>query len=254
MKNKKTEEAKVFEETMETELRNRKTIPDDVKNKRDENVFRNLVFAIGVIVYFIILNLGYFFIEKSIYTRDSVVFSFVALIATIVLFEKAYRMEKGFFAIHGLEALAVAIYTYFIPYTYFNLDNTAVKVLMIIPVFFGVYYCIKGIAICIKAGKNNKNDIKDIIKKEEIKNDDVLIDIDKDAEIEKEENLEIKDEAKKIKKATSQKKKTTTSKKIKTTKKTEQKGNKAKSTKADPKNKKTNNTKSKNTKKAKKDI
>ena len=115
MKRKETEDVKVIEETMEGEYKKRRAIPKEIKDIRDKNVFRNLLFAIGIEVYFILLNLGYYYIEKSVYTRDTVLFSFVTLLVTIILFERAYRTEKGYYAVNiqGGEPFYVSSFSMF---------------------------------------------------------------------------------------------------------------------------------------------
>ena len=259
MKKKETEDAKTIKETFENEIKERKEIPDEVKSKRDKTVLRNLLFAVGIVIYFILLNIGYFAIEKTIFTRDTVAFSFVILIVAIVLFERAYRTEKGYFAIHGIEVLVAAIFTYFVPYTYFNYSIKATKVIMVFPVLFAIYYCIKGIVICIKAKKERKNDIIDIVKNEDIEKDDTFLKMDKDAEIE-EENKETTQEKKETKPEIAKKTtKKTTSAKTKTNKssdkektktkkvdsKVQKKTEKTKLSKADSKAKKATKTQSK---------
>lgn len=232
MKKKGTEDVKKMELTMEEEIKKRKKIPDDVKKQRNKNIFRNLIFAVGITIYFILLNLGYHFIEKTIFTRDTVVFSFAALIVVIILFERAYRSEKGYYAVHGIEVLVASIFTYFVPYTYFNFDVTVTKILMASPIAFVVYYCIKAIVIGIKANKKKENDIKNIIKNEEMKKDYTWDTVDKDLE----EEIDLKDDEEKIttKKTTRPVKtaktdnakknnKTTTSKTAKTSKKSDSK-------------------------------
>ena len=221
MKKKDTEEMKKMKEKMENERKQRKRMPVEIKNERDKNVIRNLLFAIAVIIYFILLNLGYYAIEKTVYVRDTVVFSMASLIITIILFERAFKTDKGYFAIHGMETLVISIFTYFVPYTYFNFGENITKAIMVSPVIFGIYYCMKGIGICIKARMKKKNYIEEIVKKEEIKNDDTWIKIDKDEEAEKAQTI-IEEPIIQVKpKTVTTKKKTTRA--IKTTKATKTK-------------------------------
>ncbi len=243
MKKKETEE---MQEKIENEIKERKKMPSEVKKQRDKKVLRNLLFAVAVIVYFILLNLGYYSIEKDIYTKDTVVFSLVTLITAIILFERAYKTEKGYYVIHGLEVLTISIFTYFVPFTYFSYGENVTKAIMVSPVIFGIYYCIKGIVICLRAKKDKKNDIKEITKKEEIKDNDTWIKIDKDVEAEKEvekKNTEKKkmqtetsEKSKKAKATTARKSatkadKVSTSKVAKSTKKTDEEKPKATRTK-----------------------
>ena len=185
---------------MEKEIKARKTLSKEAKIERDKKVFRNLIFAILVIIYFIFLNLGYYNLEKAVFVKDTAVFSMVALVITIILFEKAYKTEKGYLAIHGIEVLVAALFTYFVPYTYFNFGELTNKLCMLAPIAFAIYYCIKAIAICIKESRKKESDIKDIVKKEQIKNDDTWVKMDKDKEAETEEKKAEKTKPKREKK------------------------------------------------------
>lgn len=227
------------------EIEQKKKIPKEIKDVMNKRIFRNLIFAILVILYFIFLNLGFSNIEKSIFNQDTAVFAITSLAISIVLFEKAYREEKGYLAIHGIEVLAVALFTLFIPYTYFYFDSTIVKVVMLVPMYFAVYYIVKSAIIFIQTKNKQKNkisDVKEIVKKETRKfEENVEMDKDKDAETAKEKNAiaKNKDNSKKKKQIRTDKevaKKNTT--KSKKTVKSENKGENKKTT-----------TKSKRTKK-----
>ena len=194
MGKKETNEVKEMKETLESEIKKRNKMPDDVKIERDKKIFRNLLFAIGIIAYFILLNIGFYLIEKTVFTRDTVVFAFATLIITIILFERSYRGEKGYYAIHGLEVLAASVFTYFVPYLYYTFNEPVTKAIMVSPVLFVVYYAIKLAVICAKAKKVKDNDIKDIIKKEETKIDDDWTKMDKDLEAEEDIKEDVKEE------------------------------------------------------------
>ena len=144
------------------EIAEKKKLPKDVKDEMNKHVFRNLVFGSLIIIYFIFLNLGYLNINKSIFIQDTAVFAMTTVIIAIVLFEKAYRKEKGYLAIHGLEVLVVALLTLFTPYTYFYVQPLVSKILMIVPVIFAMYYVAKGIIICIKTQKAQDRKISDV--------------------------------------------------------------------------------------------
>ena len=124
------EEKEVFEK----EIKERKELSADVKNERDSKVFRNLLLAVFVAIYLILINIGYFTIEKAVYVNDTMIFSLMALFVSVVIFEMAFKKEKGYLAIHGIEVLTISLFTYFIPYMYFNTSDVVRKVLMILPV------------------------------------------------------------------------------------------------------------------------
>ena len=175
-----TEDIKKYEK----EIQNMNDISKEAKNKRDKNVYRNLLSANIVMLYLVAINLGFFCLEKTIFIKCTAVCSMLTLIITIIFYETAYKTEKDFYILHGIETLVISIFTFFIPHTYYNYGIIARKILMVTPVFFGIYYCLKAIGICIKANKNKNNDIKDIIKNENKVDDEKWINMDKDKEAE----------------------------------------------------------------------
>ena len=238
---KKTSE---IEEKLENEIKERRKLPDDVKKERNKNIFRNLIFACAITIFFILLNIGFFTIEKTIYCRDTIIFSFVALIVTIILLERAYRTEKGGYILHGIEVLVASIFSYFIPYTYFTYNANITKLIMASPIVFIIYYLIKIAVIWEKSSKNKKNDIEDIIKKEDIKDDDSWIKVDKEAEAEKvEDEKEEIETIPEIKVILPKEKKTTKKKAPVSTKKTATATKKSSSTKKTTGTKKTTTAK-----------
>lgn len=182
---------KSIAEEMEKEIKERKKLPAEVKDKMNTQVFRNLLFAIFIIIYFVFLNLGFYNIDKTIFIQDTAVFSMATLILAIILFEKAYRKGKGFLAIHGLEVLAVALLTLFMPYTYFYLEPVVSKIIMMVPLAFAIYYVAKSAIICAKIQTQQDakvSDVKDIVKKEtRILDETIEMDKDKEAELEEKE-------------------------------------------------------------------
>ena len=221
------------------EIAEKKKLPKEVKEEMNKQVFRNLIFATLIIIYFIFLNLGFLNIDKSIFIQDTAVFAITSLIISIILFERAYRKEKGYLAIHGLEVLAVALLTLFTPYTYFYIEPVVSKIMMVVPIIFAMYYVLKGILICVKTQKNQENkisDIKEIVKKETV-NFEETIEMDKDKEAEmvekttekakKEEKIN-NEKAKSVRKEKTHKKPRTEKK---TTKKVEDKKEEKKTTK-----------------------
>lgn len=244
---------------IEKEIEQKKKLPKEVKDEMNKQVFRNLTFAISIIIYFIFLNLGYLNIEKSVFIKDTAVFAMTCLIVAIALFERAYSKEKGFLAIHGLEVLAVALFTLFTPYTYFYLAPVVSKIMMMVPLAFGIYYVAKSAIICVRiqVKQNNKiSDIKEIVKKE-TRSFEENIEMDKDEEAETVEKTskkrtqkeELKD--KKVKTAKKTKKEGENNKTVKSNKKESKEKTKKKSVKTPKKKEEITSKKATTTKKSK---
>jgi len=169
MKDKKTKE-------VQAELEEKRKLPDDLKEKRNKLAFKNFGFAIIVTLYFIFLNMGVSNIVKHILVADTKVFSGILLAITIILFEKAFKKEDGKLAIHGIEMLVLAIITLFIPYLYYlNMEHTKYVMVGLI-LAFNIYYLAKTALISTKIESkylDSLSDVKNIIKKEKRKVEEV---------------------------------------------------------------------------------
>ena len=187
----------IYTEEVEKEIKRRKKMPKELKDKMNKDVFRNLMFAIAIILYLVLLNLGFWKLDKEIFIKDTAIYSIASLAVTIILFEKAFKSENGRYAISGIEVLTASIFTYFIPYTYFHISDVARKLWMLLPLAYAIYYTGKGIVICIKTKNMRQSDVKEIIKEEKTKQEEsVYIDKDREAEVRAKILEEIKEESK----------------------------------------------------------
>lgn len=166
-------------EKIEKEIDEKTKLPKDTKEKIIKEVFTNIVMAIGVMVYLTFLILGSVGAVKNIRIIDFNIFSIILLGISILLFEIAWKRGSGKLAMHGIELLAIALFTLFLPYIIFELNSPYKKFYLIASAYTTVYYSIKSIYIAIKSRKKymvTVDDIKDIVKKEKIKreiNDDI---------------------------------------------------------------------------------
>lgn len=157
---------------IEQEINQKTTIPDNLKNTIRKEIFTNIVIAIAVIIYFTFLIAGSIGATKTVRTTDFNIFSIIILCLAIYLFEVSYRKENAKLAIFGIESLAGAIITLFLPYIIFELDEFHKKYYMIMSIYISAYYIIKSICISLKAKKNyikQASDIKELVKKEKKK-------------------------------------------------------------------------------------
>ncbi len=151
------------------EIKKKKKTPKEVKEKMIQTVFKNLSLGIIILLYFTFVNLGYHNITKDVFIADIRVFSMCLVIVAVLLFEKSYRKNIAEIAIYGIEMLFVALATLFIQYIYFYQTETIIRLYMLIPLAFAIYYVLKSIILATKiklANKNNISDVKEIIKKE----------------------------------------------------------------------------------------
>lgn len=151
------------------EIREKKKVPKEVKEKMNQVVFKNVALGIMVVLFFIFVNLGYYNITKNVFIVDVKVFSMCLIVITIILFEKAYEKDSSELAVYGIEILIVALSTLFMQYVYFYQDDTFIKLYMLIPLIFALYYVIKSTILAAKIQdtyRKNISDVKEIVKEE----------------------------------------------------------------------------------------
>lgn len=168
-------EEKITKE-MQEKLEEKIKLPREIKEKQNKIAMENFFYAIFMSVYFLFLNMGFHNIVKHIFVVDTQVFSGVALVTAIILFEKAFKKENGNIAIHGIEILVLAIITLFIPFIYYmNMDFTGL-IMVILIAGFNLYYLTKVVVISLKIQseyRTSLSDVKKIIKKEKKKVEEV---------------------------------------------------------------------------------
>lgn len=153
-------------ELIELEFENKNKLPQEVKNKINTNILKNLIVAVIIMVYLLIINITY---SKAGEAFEEYVkyYAFVVVISAVVLFELAYSKKSLFFGIIGIELLSFGVISLFIPYIYLHTNSTIRNVIILLPAILIIYYLIKS-AIIFKKGKidysNSLSDIKDILK------------------------------------------------------------------------------------------
>lgn len=157
-------------EKIEKEIDEKTKLPKEIKDKIRKEVFINIIIASAIILYFIFIVLGSIGTVKSNRSIDLNIFSIIFLGITIILFEIAYRKDNGKLAMHGIEFLSVAIFTLFLPYIIFELNETNKKHYLVASIYIAIYYILKSIIIAIKTKNkymnSNISDVKEIVKKE----------------------------------------------------------------------------------------
>lgn len=159
---------------IEKEIDEKTKLPYEIKDKIKTAVFTNITIASLIIIYFIFIVLGSMGVIEGIRPMDLKIFSFLFLAIAIVLFEIAYRKGNGNLAIYGIEFLAVAIFSLFLAYIIFDLDENYKKNYLLVNVFIACYYILKSIFISVRIKgeyMNSISDVKEIVKKEKRKND-----------------------------------------------------------------------------------
>lgn len=157
---------KIDEKQMAQKLEQAKIMPKEKKKGIYKRAFENILVAVIVILYFLMMILGYINIPEDAYIKDLKVFSLATIAITIVLFEIAYNKDSGKIAIHGIETLLLSILTLVSMYIYILHRTKFLFVIMGGVVLATLYYLVRSIAVTIKEKrkwKDNISDVKDIV-------------------------------------------------------------------------------------------
>ena len=140
--------------------------------KVNEKVFENIIIAIPIMLYFIIINFTYYRIEETMLQIGLKILSMTILILSIVIFEIAYKKDSGKLAINGIEILVLASHTLSIMQVVEIAKIKFTTYILISSYVFVIYYILKAaILYTIDKRKYLKSlsDIKDIVNNEPIK-------------------------------------------------------------------------------------
>jgi len=161
------EETIQIEEIKET-IKQKKVVPKEQVEKINKLLFRNIVIAVCVIIYFTFLNLGHMNIKGDIYVTDLKVFSMCTLLIAIALIENAYKKDSGEIALYGVEMIVLSLLTVSLIYVNLMLSTRYTYIVSAISYIFGIYYLVKSIIIYIRKRKQYfVEDMKEMINKDE---------------------------------------------------------------------------------------
>lgn len=160
---------KVKLDKIEEEIKKQTTISEEKKNKINKRLFRNITIAIGIIIYFIFINLGFYNLETIKFLKDLQVFSITTIAITIIIFEIAYKKDSGELAIYGIESLVLSICTLLTIFILINYKNKFTYIINVISMLFGIYYIGKCIIIYVKMRKKALKRASDIDKIRRVK-------------------------------------------------------------------------------------
>ena len=135
-----------------------------------KKIFSNILRAIGIMFYFIILNLAHSTMKQERLLGDIEVFAGAFLVIGIYFFERAYKKDSGSIAITGIEFLVLSLHSLSIMHviTMFRYDFR--YYLLTSSYIFSIYYVLKAIILYTKEKRdylNSLSDIPEIVKKEE---------------------------------------------------------------------------------------
>lgn len=118
-----------------------------MKNKK---IMINVVLLILLELCLFFIMLGHKNIEPKALVTDLYVFSGLFLIASIYLFEKAYKKESGLLAISGIEIMIFSIVLLILPYSYFQFGEAFSNLDKYFAISLPIYFFVKIIILLVK--------------------------------------------------------------------------------------------------------
>ncbi len=166
-----TEETKKQEEiiTLDQKSQEEKMLKE-VSQENLKKIFKNIIYAVGIMIYFIILNLAYNAMKQERLIEDIKVFAGAFLVVGMLLLERAYQKDDESIALTGIEFLVLSLHSLSIMHviTLFQYDFRFY--LLTSSYLIAIYYVLKAIILYTKARKDylkSLSDISEIVKKEE---------------------------------------------------------------------------------------
>lgn len=159
---------KIVEE-LGKDIENKKRMSKEYEGKVNKRIFSNIIIAIVILLYLIILILGCKNIEADIFVVDLKVCSIILAMASILIFERSYKNSDGKLCIYGIEALIVAIFTLVSVYIFQIIGGLFTYIMCGAAIIVPIYYLIKSIGIYNKSKAeyiNSQSDVKEIVKEE----------------------------------------------------------------------------------------
>ncbi len=147
-----------------------KKLPKEISQEILKKMFASLLRAIGIMLYFIVLNLAYSTMKQERLIEDIKVFAAVFLIMGMVFLEKAYKKDNGSKAISGIEFLVLSLHSLSIMHVITLFQYNFQFYLLTSSYIFSIYYVFKAIVLYTKGRRDylkGLSDVSEIVRKEE---------------------------------------------------------------------------------------
>lgn len=134
-----------------------------MKNKKiSERVFENILIAVAIMLYFIMINFSYYRFEENVLILELKILSSIILALGIIILEVAYNRDNGYIAIHALEILVLSGFSLSIKHVVETKNFTFSNYILISSYIFSAYYLIKSVVIHTKETKEYLKSFSDI--------------------------------------------------------------------------------------------
>lgn len=145
---------------------------EESKKNIRKKVFENIIIAVAIMLYFMVINFSYIRIEEGMLLNGLKIASLIVLFLSILIFEVAYLKDSGKLAINGIEILVLAFHTLTIWHVV-NIMNISFEIYILYSTYaFAIYYILKSILIYTNEKRKylkSLSDIHEIVSQEPIK-------------------------------------------------------------------------------------
>ena len=141
-------------------------------NKVSFNVYKNILIAVVIMIYFIIINTLYYKLDKSLLLNILKALSIVILLFGLIILEIAYRKEKGNLGINAIEIIILAGHTLSIAHIVQLKKFEFANYILVSSYMFSIYFIFKSIIIYTKEKRDylkSLSDIREIVVNDPVK-------------------------------------------------------------------------------------
>lgn len=142
-----------------------------MKKQISYNVYKNILIAIIIMIYFIGINSMYYKLEHNKLLNILKILSMLLLFFGIIILELAYRKEKGKLGFNAIEIIILAGHTLSTAHIVELQKFSFANYILVSSYLFSIYYLFKAIIVYTKERKDYLNSLSDI--KEIVANDPV---------------------------------------------------------------------------------
>lgn len=156
------------EDILEKTIKERKKLPNEVKNSITKNVFANTIMVIIITLITLLINTLFIKLKTSEFQNYLKVIQIIVCLISIGIFEYSYKKDSFKKSIYGIEFTGFSIAVLYTQYMYVlkGKVNFLINILILYIVYYFVKSVIIGVHIRNKFLKENISDVKEIVKEE----------------------------------------------------------------------------------------
>ena len=132
------------------------------EKKISANVFKNILLAVIVMLYFILINFLYYRINENVMIIVLKSLSGIILMLGIIIMEIAYKKDSGIIGINSIELLVLSGFTLSIEHVVEAKKLDFPNYILVSSYIFSIYYILKAIVIYTKEKKEKLKSLSDI--------------------------------------------------------------------------------------------